>query len=89
MDGNYNLGKNICGIFYFLTKFSFTTNKTEIDYYHQRVNIPIASQVAERLKTLDCKKAGNFKKTLEILGIKGKDPTSHPKPIFDICAREL
>ena len=46
-DGNHNLGKNICGIFHVLTKFAFTTKKTEEHYYHQRVNISVASQVAE------------------------------------------
>ena len=29
----------------------FTTSETELDYYHQKVNVWVASRVAERLKT--------------------------------------
>ena len=37
--------------FHFLAQFVFTTSETEVDYYHQKVNIRVASQVIERLKT--------------------------------------
>ena len=32
-------------------KFPFTTSETELDYCHQKLDVPLASQVAERLKT--------------------------------------
>ena len=45
-----NLGQNICRLFHFLAKFFFTTNETELDYYHQKLNVRVASRVSERLK---------------------------------------
>ena len=36
---NDNLGQNICILSRFLAQFIFTTRKTELDYYHQKVNI--------------------------------------------------
>ena len=39
--------------FYVLAKFPFTTSETELDYYHQKLSIPVASRVAEQPKTLD------------------------------------
>ena len=46
------LGK-IFGDFFFhvLPQFLFTTTETEVDYYHQKVSVQVASRVAERLKT--------------------------------------
>ena len=44
----HNLGQNICRLLHFSEQFLFTTNKTELDYYHQKVNERIAS-----LKCLD------------------------------------
>ena len=46
-----NLGQNIWRLFHILAKFVFTTSETELDYYHQKVNVRVVSQVAERLKT--------------------------------------
>ena len=43
----YKFGQNICRLFHFLAKFVFTISETELDYYHQKVNV----RVAERLKT--------------------------------------
>ena len=47
---DYNLGQNICRLFHFLAQFVFTTSETEVDYYHQKVNLRVASRVAERLR---------------------------------------
>ena len=58
---SYNLEQNTCRLFHFLVQFVFTTSETELDYYHQKVNIPVASQVAEQLKTYDLRKLGSFK----------------------------
>ena len=38
----YNLGQNICGLFYVLAQFLFTTSETELNYYHQKVNARVA-----------------------------------------------
>ena len=62
-----NLGRNICRLFHVLAKFLFITCKTELDYYHQKVNLRVALQFAERLKTSDLKKLGNFKGITETL----------------------
>ena len=35
--------------FHFLAQFSFTTSETELDYYHQKVNVQVTSRVAEPL----------------------------------------
>ena len=48
--GMYNLGQNIWGHFHFLAQFFFTTSETELDCYHQKVSVRVASRVAERLK---------------------------------------
>ena len=48
---NYNLGQNICRLFHFSAQFFFTVSETELDYYHQKVSVQVASRVAERLKT--------------------------------------
>ena len=48
---SYNLGQKICRLFHFLSSFLFTISETEPDYYHQKVNVRVISQVAERLKT--------------------------------------
>ena len=47
----YNLGQNICRLFQFLTQSVFTTSKAELDYYQHRVNVRVASRVAERFKS--------------------------------------
>ena len=46
-----NIWQNIGRLFRVLAKFIFTTSAMELDYYHQKVNVRVASQVAERLKT--------------------------------------
>ena len=65
IDGN--LRQNICRHFNILAKFLFTTSETKLDYYHQKVNVQIASRVAERRKTWDLRKLGNFKEITETL----------------------
>ena len=39
----YNLGQNICGLFYFLAQLVFTTSETKLDYLPQKVNVRVAS----------------------------------------------
>ena len=38
-------------LFYLLEWFPFTTLGMELDYYHEELNVRVASQVAEPLKT--------------------------------------
>ena len=45
------LGKIFVDFFNFLAQFIFTTSGKELDYYHQKVNVRVASQVFKRLKT--------------------------------------
>ena len=71
-----------CILFHFSAQFVFTISKTELDYYHQRWNVRVASQVVERLKTEDLRKLGNFKKIPEMLGFDGEYPATHPKGKF-------
>ena len=40
----YNHGHNLCRLFHVLEKFPFTTSKSELDYYHQKVNKRVAEQ---------------------------------------------
>ena len=83
-----NLGQKICRLFHVLAQYPFTTSETELDFYHQKVNIRVTSRVAERLaekmpeRFKDCRKLGNFKKNPEIYGIDGKYPAGHPKDKF-------
>ena len=41
-----NLGQNILILFHFLVQFAFTTIETELDCYHQKVNVRVASRVS-------------------------------------------
>ena len=40
ISGNH--GKIICSLFHILAQFPFTTSETQVDYYHQRLNIRVA-----------------------------------------------
>ena len=46
-----NLEQNICRLFHVLAQFLLTASETELDYYHQEMNIRVASRVTERFKT--------------------------------------
>ena len=63
----YNFGQNIWRLFHVLAQFLFTTNETQMDYCHLKVNVQVASRVAERLRIL-----GNFKKILAMHAFDGK-----------------
>ena len=54
----------------------FTISETELNYYHHRVNVLVASRVAK------FKKLGNFKKISEMLGFDGDYPAAHLKAKF-------
>ena len=73
------LDKIFKDFFIFLAQFVFTASELELNYYHQKVHVRVASRVAERLKTRDLTKLGNFKKISEMLGFDGEYPAIHPK----------
>ena len=75
----YNLGQNIQKLFHFLPQFFFTTSETELDYYHQKVNVRVASRDIERPKTQDLRKIESFRKIPEMVGFDGKYSAVKPK----------
>ena len=60
--------QNICRFFYFLAPFSFSRGKTELHYYHQKMNEGVASRVTERLTTLGFTNLGTFMNIDEMPG---------------------
>ena len=64
--------QNIDRLFHLLTQFVFTTNETDLYYYHEKLNVQVASRVAEQLKTKDLLKLGNFKKITKKLAFDGE-----------------
>ena len=46
---NYNLGQSVYGLFHLWAKFPSTTSEKELNYYHQKGNGRVASQVVEWL----------------------------------------
>ena len=77
-----NLGQKIWRLFHFLAQFFFTASETELDYYHQKLSVWVASQVSKRLKALDRRKLGNFKKTPEMLQFDEEYPAVQLKAKF-------
>ena len=65
--------------FHVLAQFPFTTNHTELNYYHQKVNV----WVAGRLKTEDLRKLENFKKSPEIIQIDDECTVGYLKANID------
>ena len=47
----YNLGHNILELYNVLVQTQLTTSKTKRDIYYSKLDIRVASGVAERLKT--------------------------------------
>ena len=52
---------NLCRLFHFLAQFLFTTSDTELDYYHKKNSVGVASRVSEQLKPSDLRKLGSLK----------------------------
>ena len=42
--------QNVCRLFQILAQFTFTKNEAELDYYHQKVNARVVSQIARLFK---------------------------------------
>ena len=78
---NY-FGQKICRLFHVFAQFLLTTSKTELDFYHQKVDVRVASRVAQGLKTCDLRKFRHFKKIPEMLRFDGEYPGGHPEDKF-------
>ena len=76
------MDKTFVDFFHFLARFLFTTNDTELDYYHKKKNVRVAPRVPEGLKPSDLRKFGNFKEISEMLGFEGEYPGGYPKANF-------
>ena len=63
----YSHGKYICRLFHISAQ-----NERELDYYHHKVDIPVASQVARRPKIQNLRKIKNLNEIHEILEIHGQ-----------------
>ena len=46
-----NFDGTIFQLFQAFAQFLFTTNQTELNYYHQKETVPVASRLVERLNT--------------------------------------
>ena len=47
----YNVGQRFCKLFHVLFQLIFTTKETEVDHYHLKVNVRVASRAAKQQKT--------------------------------------
>ena len=61
-----NYSQNIPIPFHILLWFLITNSEMEVNNYHEKLNVPVASQVTLRLKDLDLRKVENFRKTSNI-----------------------
>ena len=43
----WNLGQNIFRLFHVLAQLFFTKSDMELDYYHEKLNVRVASKVVE------------------------------------------
>lgn len=67
----------------------FSRSKRELDYYHQKRNIEVSSQVSDSRKTYDLRKLKNSKEIADILEIYGKILASQTKGNFNSYATKL
>ena len=72
-------GKNICRLSHILVQYLFTSSEKGLDHYHQKLNIRVASWVAERLKIYVFRKLGNFKGIPKMLEFDGNLLTRLPE----------
>ena len=68
-----------------LSQFPFITSEIELDYYQERANVKISSQVAEQVKMYDLWKLGSFKKISE-MSWNQKQVTGWPQEIKILTA---
>ena len=68
-----------------MSQFPFITSEIELDYYQERANVKISSQVAEQVKIYDLWKLGSFKKISE-MSWNQKQVTGWPQEIKILTA---
>ena len=74
----HNLGQKTCRLSHVLAQFFFTTSETDVDYYHQKVNLRVALRVVEWLE----------KKSTKCLDLMASTEPAIREANFDICARK-
>ena len=79
---SYKLGQNVFKVFQVLAQFLDTKSETELNYYHQKVIVQVASQVVEQPDTIHFRKLGSFNKIFEMLQFDGDYTTTTPKHKF-------
>ena len=83
-----NHEQNICRQCHVSAQFCFTKSESELDYYHQKVNVRVVSGVVGRLRP---RVLGNWipKKALKNLELMASPQPATLNPNFDSCARKL
>ena len=79
---SYKLGQNVFKVFQVLAQFLDTKSETELNYYHQKLIVLVASQVFEQPETKHSRKLRSFKKIFEILQLDSEYPISQTKHKF-------
>ena len=59
-------------------------SETELDYYHQKINVQVSSRVAKRFKTLDLSKLRISRKYLKCLDLMASTHSAIQKPNSDV-----
>ena len=59
---NCNTGDNNLELYSSLVQVRFAPNKTKLDISYNKLDIRVASRIAERLKTYDLRELGNIRK---------------------------
>ena len=72
--------ENIYWLFHILAQVPFTTSERELDHYHQKVNIQVASRGSEQLKTFEILE--NYEGSSKSLKFLGKYSAFYPKGKF-------
>ena len=57
---NYNSVHNILELYNVLVQVQFATSKTKLDSWYSKLDIRVASPVAERFKTYELRKLGSL-----------------------------
>ena len=73
------MDKFVFFFFYVLEQFPLTKNHTELNYYHQKVNVWVARQLSNE----NLRKLGNFKKFPEIIKIDNEFTVDYLKTNID------
>ena len=73
-------------LLYALAQFLLTISESELDFYHQKLNVWAASRVVEQLKTEGLRKLGKLKRIPEKFRIDGMSAASYK--LCKICCKK-